>query len=698
MKLLTMIKNLLCLASITLAALWASNASAQTWTDTDLNGFWADTNNWTGGTVPLTTAGNATTINPAPGPTTTITNGEVESPGSLSDDSATYGSVYGPEFGASLNVYGTLNFNWVIAAVQNNPAPGSRSIINLYGTLNGVNLGVGTEWWYWAAPYVTLNMYSNAQANVANAWFGGHYNFYDSSVLTATASVQDQGSLNAVTDAARDMNFAGGKLVLPTASTSQITNFIGRDIILAYGELVNIADLTTNEVTGPNGTTNTTTVGPLTITDDGTNTVVTTAPLGGAAQSIAFQPLLRPVSIPGTVQQSVLLGTYTGGTALLSSAEPGVDPATLSSLVYTSSNPNVFTVDANGLVTSVGAGTATLSAKWGALSNSVSVAVAPFNNPAKSLVHRYSFSETSGTNTADSVGGTNWTGTLIGGATLSGGQVVLDGSSGYVQLPAGLVSNMDNLTLETWVTFIGNPINTWAPVFAFGDTDTNSDANSGLGENYVVFQPHTAAPACQQAFGQGLPGSGAETDAVGANPLDGLTNVHIVAVYSADAGTFAYYTNGVLAASANILNTLTSPSSFAGPCGNHTALAYTLGADPFNFLGHSLYASDPYLNASYDEFRVYDAALQPSQIMADYLLGPSQVIGSNTNITLTATVSAGNLTITWPTTAASVALVSSPVLGAGAAWTPVVGTLTIVGGNYQETVTATGTSQFFKLE
>ncbi|HEX4120347.1 MAG TPA: hypothetical protein VH619_07015, partial [Verrucomicrobiae bacterium] len=451
MKLLTMIKNLLCLASITLAALWASNASAQTWTDTDLNGFWADTNNWTGGTVPLTTAGNATTINPAPGPTTTITNGEVESPGSLSDDSATYGSVYGPEFGASLNVYGTLNFNWVIAAVQNNPAPGSRSIINLYGTLNGVNLGVGTEWWYWAAPYVTLNMYSNAQANVANAWFGGHYNFYDSSVLTATASIQDQGSLNAVTDAARDMNFAGGKLVLPTASTSQITNFIGRDIILTYGELVSIADLTTNEVTGPNGTTNTTTVGPLTITDDGTNTVVTTAPLGGAAQSIAFQPLLRPVSIPGTVQQSVLLGTYTGGTALLSSAEPGVDPATLSSLVYTSSNPNVFTVDANGLVTSVGAGTATLSAKWGALSNSVSVAVAPFNNPAKSLVHRYSFSETSGTNTADSVGGTNWTGTLIGGATLSGGQVVLDGSSGYVQLPAGLVSNMDNLTLETWV-------------------------------------------------------------------------------------------------------------------------------------------------------------------------------------------------------------------------------------------------------
>lgn len=696
----TLREKLCYLASIAIMLCLAHNATAQTWLNTDLNGFWADTNNWSGGAIPPTTAGNSAVINPVAGPTLTITNGEVESPGSLSDDSSTYGSIYGPEFGASLDIYGTLNFNWIIAPVQNDPAPGSRSIINLYGgsSLNGVNLGMGTEWWYWAAPYVTLNMYSNAQANVANIWFGGHINLYDTSVLTATASIQDQGSLNAVTDAARDMNFAGGEMVLPTAFTAQLTNFIGRDIVLAYGELLNIRDAVTNEVTGPNGTTNTTTVGPLVITDNGTNTIVSTTPITGAPQSISFQPLLRPVSTPGAIQQTTLLGTYSGGSAVLSSLDPGVDPAGLSNLVYTSSNPNVFTVTASGLVTSVAPGSATLQAKWGALSNSIPVVVAPFGPPSKSLIHRYSFSETSGTNTADSVGGTNWTGTLVGGATFASGQVVLDGNSGYVQLPAGIVSNLNAITLETWVTFIGNPINTWAPVYAFGDSDTNDDANEGLGENYIALQPHTSAATCQQTFGQGLPGSGAETDAVGAAPLDGLTNVQIVAIYNPDAGSFYYYTNGVLAASAAIYNTLIVPPAFNGPCDKQTALAYTLGADPFNYLGHSLYATDPYLNASFNEFRIYDAALTPAQITADYVLGPNQVIGTNTSVSLTATLSAGNLILTWPTNSAFVSLVSSPVLEAGSLWSPVTGALTIVGGNYQETVTATGTSQFFKLE
>jgi hypothetical protein len=180
--------------------------------------------------------------------------------------------------------------------------------------------------------------------------------------------------------------------------------------------------------------------------------------------------------------------------------------------------------------------------------------------------------------------------------------------------------------------------------------------------------------------------------------LDGLTNVHIVAIYNPDAGSFSYYTNGVLAASAVLYNTLTVPPAFNGPCDKQTALAYTLGADPLNYLGHSLYAADPYLNASIDEFRIYNAALTPAQINADYILGPNQVIGANTSVSLTATVSAGNLILTWPTNSAFVSLVSSPTLGAGSLWSPAAGTLTIVGGNYQETITAIGTSQFFKLE
>jgi hypothetical protein len=698
MKIMTSLKKLCWLASISLAACLVHNAAAQSgWIDTDLNGFWADTNNWSGG-APATTAGWSTVINPAAGPTCTITNGEVESPASLSDDASTYGSVYGPEFGASLDIYGTLNFNWVIAPVQNDPTPANRSVINLYSgsSLNGVNLGLGTEWWYWAAPYVTLNMYGNAQANVANLWLGGHVNLYDTSVLNATNSIQDQGSLNAVTDGSRSLNISGGRLVLPTGSTSQITNFIGRGVLLAYGQLLNLNDAVTNVETGADGTTNITTVDALIIADNGTNTVVSGSPITGALQGIAFQPLLVPVSSPGSFQQTTLLGTYPGVSkgVVLHSADPA-----LTNLDYTSSDPNVFTVTASGLVTATGPGTATLKAQLGAFSSSVSVAVAPFSTIAKSLIHRYSFAETSGTNTADSVGGTNWAGTLIGGATFAGGQVVLDGISGYVQLPAGIVSNLNAVTFETWVTFNGNPINTWAVLYAFGDSDTNSDANAGSGENYITFQPHTGGTTAQQTFGQGLPGNAAETDAVGSQVLDGLTNVHIVAIYNPAAGSFSYYTNGVLAASAGIYNTLTAPATYKGPLDQQSVLAYTLGTDPLNYLGHSLYAADPYLNASIDEFRIYDAPMQPAQIRADLLLGPNELIGTNTSVRLTAIASSGNLVVTWPTSSALVNLVSSPALGAGAVWTAVSnGTLVIVGGNYQETVTATGSAQFFKLE
>ena len=77
-----------------------------------------------------------------------------------------------------------------------------------------------------------------------------------------------------------------------------------------------------------------------------------------------------------------------------------------------------------------------------------------------------------------------WDGTLMGNATLTGSQVVLDGSSGYIQLPIGILTGLNQVTIEAWASF-GSPINTWANLFAFGNTD-----GSGNGENYINLQPH----------------------------------------------------------------------------------------------------------------------------------------------------------------------------------------------------------------
>jgi hypothetical protein len=127
-------------------------------------------------------------------------------------------------------------------------------------------------------------------------------------------------------------------------------------------------------------------------------------------------------------------------------------------------------------------------------------------------------------------------------------------------------------------------------------------------------------------------------------------------------------------------------------------LASTLGSDPLNYLGLSLYAADPFLTGSIDEFRIYKGPLTAAQIRATQALGPNQLIGTTLSASLSASMSGGNLVISWPTTSALVNLMSSPALGAGAVWTSVNRPLTVVGGNYQVTIPATGSAQFFRVQ
>jgi hypothetical protein len=321
--------------------------------------------------------------------------------------------------------------------------------------------------------------------------------------------------------------------------------------------------------------------------------------------------------------------------------------------------------------------------------NSVTITVTPV---VPGLAHRYSFGSASGTTVPDSIGGVSWNGTLAGGYTLSGGQINLDGSSGYVSLPAGILSGVNEVAIETWVTF-GSPVNTWADLFAFGNSEL-----AGNGENYISMQPHTGGGTASLNFGQGDPGNSGERDAVINNTLDGQANMQIVAVYHPLAGYEAFYTNGVLAASISMFNILIDPVASVDPAFNNgSILSYTLGSDPINYIGCSLYSSDPTLNASIQEFRIYTNAITASQIAADYALGPNQLLGTSVNTSLSASASGGNVTIKWPTTSALVTLLSSPTLGASAVWTHVTAPLSVVGGNYQVIVPATGTL-FFRLQ
>jgi hypothetical protein len=111
---------------------------------------------------------------------------------------------------------------------------------------------------------------------------------------------------------------------------------------------------------------------------------------------------------------------------------------------------------------------------------------------------------------------------------------------------------------------------------------------------------------------------------------------------------------------------------------------------------------DPGMQGSVDEFRVYNGVLSPDQVAADYILGPNALsTPPPTGVSLGASVSAGNLVISWPVSGTTgYSLYTSSTIGPNAVWTLVSTTTTVVGQNNQVSVPTSGggTSQFYELK
>jgi hypothetical protein len=209
--------------------------------------------------------------------------------------------------------------------------------------------------------------------------------------------------------------------------------------------------------------------------------------------------------------------------------------------------------------------------------------------------HRYSFN----TDASDSAGHAD--GTLEGAASISAGQVHLNGTRGtYVNLPGGLIAGYRAVTFEFWATL--GPNKNWPRVFDQGSTNGNQ------GGHDLYFCPHSGAKDFRLTIMDPHP-----TERVVTVPgnLDNQTNLQVACVLDPASGFMGIYTNGVLAASRKDLTSLSSVDT------------------NFFFLGRSLFASDAPLNGSIDEFRIYDTALSATAIAASYNNGPNAVFPSH---------------------------------------------------------------------
>ncbi len=272
------------------------------------------------------------------------------------------------------------------------------------------------------------------------------------------------------------------------------------------------------------------------------------------------------------------------------------------------------------------------------------------------LAHRYSFSTNALIAGWDSIGMAH--GTLMGNAAVTSNALNLTGASGgYLNLPGGLVSGSSAATLEFWATFGAN--SNGAQVFDFGNISGTN------GQNYLFFSPHAPTNAQTLALNS--------ASLAPAGTLDNRT-LHVACIVDPTHDYAAIYTNGVLE---SLSVTQTWP-----------ALS-TVGT-AWSFLGRSLFTTDPYLNATIDEFRIYDGRLTPQQIAADYQFGPDALA---LPVSLTQSYTASSVRLSWPSFA-GFALETTPA--PSTIWTT-AGMPALSNDIWQITIPASNTTQLFRL-
>ncbi|MDB6017906.1 MAG: domain containing protein [Pedosphaera sp.] len=304
--------------------------------------------------------------------------------------------------------------------------------------------------------------------------------------------------------------------------------------------------------------------------------------------------------------------------------------------------------------------------------NYITLSATATNQPPV-LVHRYSFSEPAGSNTAtDSVGQAN--GTVIGGAAFNGsGQLSLLGTNGYVNLPNGLISSLTSLTIEAWVTWNGGGV--WQRLFDFG-SNSNGENNQGTGLTYLMLTPLSVNSTGVWRFAITTNSAGSESALTGSAALPIGQQVHVAVTYDFVAGLAAVYLNGQQVA--------TGPATIPLSAINDVNV----------WLGRSNWP-DPYFNGVFDEFRIYSGVLSDTQVAASFVAGPNMTSG--THPLLEVVLSGNTVQLSWPTNASGFNLESATNLQPVAIWNPVTNVPVPLNGAATVTLPITNASRFFRL-
>lgn len=155
-------------------------------------------------------------------------------------------------------------------------------------------------------------------------------------------------------------------------------------------------------------------------------------------------------------------------------------------------------------------------------------------------------------------------------------------SGSYVRLPTGVVSSLTGAyTVSAWVNPASNAA--WQRLFDIGN-----------GASASMFLTLNDGTDLRYAITTGGAGGEQRIDGTGTLPLDQWSLVTVT--FSGTTGTL--YINGKVAGTNT--NMTDEPSAF--------------GASTANYIGKSQYGSDPALDATVDDFNIYNRALSPAEV------------------------------------------------------------------------------------
>lgn len=234
-------------------------------------------------------------------------------------------------------------------------------------------------------------------------------------------------------------------------------------------------------------------------------------------------------------------------------------------------------------------------------SSAISAEVAALPNVGQ--VTYLKFDETSGTRAFDSWGATHGSlaATAVRSTGKSGNALTLDGSTNaYATLPPGIVRTLADFTISAWVKM--DAIATWMRVFDFGNSTTQ----------YMFLSVQTAAPVVNgvklSTVRYAIKNGGTELN-VSANYAFPLNSwVHLAVTQSGN--TARLYINGAPVGENSSLGI--KPWQLP-PAGATTGTS-------INYLGKSQF-NDPLLKGSIDELKIYNRALNATEIAGVMKIG-----------------------------------------------------------------------------